>query len=132
MHGGQDIFQHALEECGREGAEPLRQGLLGHLDRAAPEEAFLLQQADQLGGAADLAPDHGEDEGDHHREGEHPLAQAEAMEVGHLRQGLGMDDLGQFLAHLGGEGHTVEPLGAVILDRPRVADRRVFLRLGGL
>jgi hypothetical protein len=94
-----------------------------------PEEPFLTKQADQGAGAADLAPDHGEDEGDHDGQGEHALAQAEAVAVSHLTERVWVDDLGKMLRHLWVHRHTVGSLGSIAPDRPRVADGRSFLVL---
>jgi hypothetical protein len=123
VHRGQNVVEHALEESGGKGQQALGEGLLADGDPTAPEEALGVEEPDQLADTADLAPDHGQDEGDHHRESEQALSQAQLAEVIELSQGRRMDQVGEALDHLqigrSGDGS----LGAIALDGPGVAHR---------
>jgi hypothetical protein len=133
LHRGQHRQEHPLEQLGRQGPQALGERLLRDLYWGTPQEALLLEQAQQGGDRADLAPDHAQHQGDHHRQRQRPLAQAQGVEMGDLRQRRRMDQLGQPLGHHRVRWRDRRALAAVALDRPRVPNRAPFLGgwLGG-
>ena len=106
------------------------EGLLADPHRVGPEKALAVEGADQLVDTADLAPEHADHQGDHHRQRQEPRPQAQGVKVSQLRQGGGMDQLGQVLRHLlVGRSHG-RALAPVALDGAGVADGTAFLRFG--
>ena len=85
--GRQDGLQHRLEECWRQAPQPLVESLLTHLAGGRPEHVLPAQQCGQHTDRRHLPPDQGHHQGEHHRQGEHPLPQSQAMIV--VPQGVG-------------------------------------------
>ncbi len=84
---------------------------------------------DQLADGSDLAPNHGQDEGHHDRQGQDTLAEAQVVVKGDGGKGRWANQFGEALGHLlirrGGRGM----LAAIPLDGPCMADRTGFLGL---
>ena len=80
--------------------------------------------------AADLAPEHGEHQGDHHRQGQEPGAQPQGVKVRQLGEGRRMDQVGRCWAILLiGRGHG-RPFAAIALDGAGMTDGTAFLGFG--
>jgi len=78
--------EDVAKQNGRKDPQPLGEGLLGDLDWCRPKETLLVQQVQQGADRADLPPNHAQDQRDHHRQGEGPLAQAQIVKMSHLGQ----------------------------------------------
>ncbi len=89
------------------------------------------QHLGQLADLADLAPHHAQHQSDHDRQVQHPLTQAEAVEVSDLSQRCGVNELSESLRNLLIGRRGARSLAAIPLNGPRVTHGTRFSRLLG-
>jgi len=111
--------------------QALFDGRLGDLLPVGPQHTFFLQYTRGFTHRAQMPPDQGEHKGHLDRQGQDPFTQPHGMEGRDLREGCGMNQLGQPRFNLFVGWCAIRALGAIALDGARMP-HAAFLGFGFL